>query len=153
MKEEIPPQNSFLIKVNFTPFFQRSTSYETYEIRTIGGNTLKFSLTGGCTTLKVFLNCKYINFNTVELCNSMTKLIRIYNESDMETDYQIIHTNGNSAFSIGEKETQGTIRPHTNLRINITFKPILTSLFYERVYIISKNHSFIISFGSIWLLS
>ena len=61
MKGEIPPQNSFLIKVNFTPFFPRSTSYETYEIRTIGGNTLKFSLTGGCTPLKVFLNCKYIN--------------------------------------------------------------------------------------------
>ena len=141
MKGEIPPQNSFLIKVNFTPFFPRSTSYETYEIRTIGGNTLKFSLTGGCTPLKVFLNCKYINFNTVELGNSMTKLIRIYNESDMETDYQIMHTNGSSVFSISEKETQGTIRPHTNLRINITFKPNQTSLFYERVYIISKNHS------------
>ena len=42
MKGEIPPQNSFLVKVNFTPFFPRSTSYETYEIRTYGGNTLKF---------------------------------------------------------------------------------------------------------------
>ena len=114
-KGEIPPQNSFLIKVNFTPFFPRSTSYETYEIRTLGGNTLKFSLTGGCTPLKVFVNCKYVNFNTVEL--------------------------GNSMFTISEKETQGTIRPHTNLRINITFKPNQTSLFYERVYIISKNHS------------
>ena len=140
-KGEIPPQNSFLIKVNFTPFFPRSTSYETYEIRTIGGNTLKFSLTGGCTPLKVFVNCKYVNFNTVELGNSMTKLIRIYNESDMETDYQIMHTNGSSVFTISEKETQGTIRPHTNLRINITFKPNQTSLFYERVYVISKNHS------------
>ena len=140
-KGEIPPQNSFLIKVNFTPFFPRSTSYETYEIRTLGGNTLKFSLTGGCTPLKVFVNCKYVNFNTVELGNSMTKLIRIYNESDMETDYQIMHTNGSSVFTISEKETQGTIRPHTNLRINITFKPNQTSLFYERVYVISKNHS------------
>jgi len=140
-KGEIPPQNSFLIKVNFTPFFPRSTSYETYEIRTIGGNVLKFSLTGGCTPLKVFLNCKHINFNTVELGNSMTKLIRIYNESDMETDYQILHTNGSSVFYIKEKETQGTIRPHTNLRVNVTFKPNQTSLFYERIYIISKNHA------------
>ena len=140
-KGEIPPQNSFLIKVNFTPFFPRSTSYETYEIRTLGGNILKFSLTGGCTPLKIFLNCKHVNYNTVELGNSMTKLIRIYNESDMETDYQIIHTNGSSVFYIKEEEIQGTIRPHTNLRVNITFKPNQTSLFYERIYIISKNHA------------
>ena len=141
MKGEIPPQNSFLIKINFTPFFPRSTSYETYEIRIIGGNILKFSLTGGCTPLKVFLNCKHINFNTVELGNSMTKLIRIYNESDLETDYQIMHTNGSSVFYIKEKEIQGTVRPHTNLRVNVTFKPNQTSLFYERIYIISKNHA------------
>ena len=140
-KGEIPPQNSFLIKVNFTPFFPRSTSYETYEIRTLGGNVLKFSLTGGCTPLKIFLNCKHVNYNTVELGNSMTKLIRIYNESDMETDYQIIHTNGSSVFYIKEEEVQGAIRPHTNLRVNITFKPNQTSLFYERIYIISKNHA------------
>ena len=140
-KGEIPPQNSFLIKINFTPFFPRSTSYETYEIRTLGGNILKFSLTGGCTPLKIFLNCKHINFNTVELGNSMTKLIRIYNESDMETDYQIMHTNGSSVFYIKESEIQGTIRPHTNIRVNVTFKPNQTSLFYERIYIISKNHA------------
>ena len=140
-KGEIPPQNSFLIKINFTPFFPRSTSYETYEIRTLGGNILKFSLTGGCTPLKIFLNCKHINFNTVELGNSMTKLIRIYNESDMETDYQIMHTNGSSVFYIKESEIQGTVRPHTNIRVNVTFKPNQTSLFYERIYIISKNHA------------
>ena len=141
MKGEIPPQNSFLVKINFTPFFPRSTSYETYEIRTLGGNVLKFSLTGGCTPLKIFLNCKHINYNTVELGNSMTKLIRIYNESDMETEYQIMHTNGSSVFHIKEGDIQGTIRPHTNLKVNITFKPNQTTLFYERIYIISKNHA------------
>ena len=35
---------------------------------------------------------------------------------------------------------QGTIRPHTNIRVNITFKPNQTSLFYERIFIISRNH-------------
>ena len=52
-----------------------------------------------------------------------------------------MHTNGSSVFHIKEKETQGTIRPHTNLRVNVTFKPNQTSLFYERIYIISKNHA------------
>ena len=140
MKGEIPPQNSFLIKINFTPFFPRSTSYETYEIRTVGGNIQKFALTGGCTPLKIFLNCKFINFSTVELGHSMTKLIRIYNESDMETDYQILHSNGSSVFYIKDQEMQGTIRPHTNIRVNVTFKPNQTSLFYERIFIISRNH-------------
>ena len=141
LKGEVPPQNSFLVKINFTPFFPKSTSYETYEIRTIGGNVVKFSLTGGCTPLKIFLNTKYINFNTVELGQSVTKLIRIYNESDLETDYQILHTNGSSVFFIKENEIQGTIRPHTNLRVNVTFKPNQTSLFYERVYVLARNHA------------
>ena len=141
LKGEVPPQNSFLVKINYTPFFPKSTSYETYEIRTIGGNVVKFSLTGGCTPLKIFLNAKHINFNTIELGSSVTKLIRIYNESDLETDYQILHTNGSSVFSIKENEIQGTIRPHTNLRVNITFKPNQTSLFYERVYILARNHA------------
>ena len=140
-KGEVPPQNSFLVKINYTPFFPRSTSYETYEIRTIGGNIVKFSLKGGCTPLKIFLSAKHINFNTVELGSSVTKLIRIYNESDLETDYQIFHTNGSSVFSIKENEIQGTIRPHTNLRVNVTFKPNQTSLFYERVYVLARNHS------------
>ena len=140
-KGEVPPQNSFLVKINFTPFFPKSSSYETYEIRTNGGNVVKFSLTGGCTPLKIFLNAKHINFNTVELGSSVTKLIRIYNESDLETDYQIMHTNGSSVFFIKESEIQGTIRPHTNLRVNVTFKPNQTSLFYERVYCIARNHA------------
>ena len=140
-KGEIPPQNSFLVKIDFIPFFARSTSYETYEIRTLGGNVLKFSLTGGCTPLKIFLNCKHINFGTIELGNSMTKLIRIYNESDIETDYQIMHSNGSSVFFIKENELQGNIRPHTNIRVNVTFKPNQTTLFYEKIYIISKNHA------------
>ena len=141
LKGEVPPQNSFLVKINYTPFFSKNTSHETYEIRTIGGNIIKFSLTGGCTPLKIFLNAKHVNFNTVELGSSMTKLIRIYNESDLETDYHILHTNGSSVFSIKENEIQGTIRPHTNLRVNVTFKPNQTSLFYERVYVLVKNHS------------
>lgn len=98
-------------------------------------------MTGGCTPLKIFLNAKHINFNTVELGSSVTKLIRIYNESDLETDYQIMHTNGSSVFFIKENEIQGTIRPHTNLRVNVTFKPNQTSLFYERVYCIARNHA------------
>ena len=141
LKGEVPPQNSFLVKINFTPFFPKSTSYETYELRTTGGNVVKFSLTGGCTPLKIFLNAKHINFNTIELGSSVTKLIRIYNESDLETDYQILHTNGSSVFFIKENEIQGTIRPHTNLRVNVTFKPNQTSLFYERVYILARNHA------------
>ena len=140
-KGEVTPNNSFLIKVTFCPFFPKSTSYETYEIRTLGGNIVKFSLTGGCTALKIFLNTKHINFNTVELGSSVTKLIRIYNESDLETDYQIFHTNGSSVFFIKESEIQGTISPHSNLRVNVTFKPNQTSLFYERVYCIARNHN------------
>ena len=141
MKGTVSAQNSFLINITYKPFFAKSASYETYEIRTFGGNVVKFALSGGCSPLKIFLSTKHVNFNTIELGSSVTKLIRVYNESDIDTDYQIMHSNGSSVFFIKDKEMQGNIRPHTNIRVNITFKPNQTTLFYERIFFIAKNHS------------
>jgi hypothetical protein len=77
---EIPPKSSFLIKVRYISNYPGVMSYETYDLETIGGNKIKFSLSGMCTPLPAYVNCKYVNFKSVELGSSMTKLIRVYND-------------------------------------------------------------------------
>ena len=134
---EIPPKSSFLIKVRYISNYPGVMSYETYDLETIGGNKIKFSLSGMCTPLPAYVNCKYVNFKSVELGSSMTKLIRVYNDSDIKTEYQIFHNN-DGIFSINN--TQAVINAHSNVRVNITFRPFETKIYYERVFLLIKNN-------------
>lgn len=139
-KGEIPPYSAFLLKIKYVTFFPAINSFETYTLKTIGGNVLRFSCSGSCLSLSTYLNAKCVNFKSVPLGGQMTKLIRVYNDSDQETDYQIFHNN-DGAFKINK--TEGTIKAHTNMRINITFRPYETITYYERVFCLIKNHMLI----------
>ena len=139
-KGEIPPYSAFLLKIKYLTFFPGINSFETYTLKTIGGNVLRFSCSGSCLSLSTYLNAKCVNFKSVPLGGQMTKLIRVYNDSDQETDYQIFHNN-DGAFKINK--TEGTIKAHTNMRINITFRPYETITYYERVFCLIKNHMLI----------
>ena len=136
-KGEIPPYSAFLVKIKYQTFFPGVASFETYTLKTIGGNTMRFSCSGSCLTLSTYLNAKYVNFKSVPLGNQITKLIRVFNDSDLSADYQIFHNN-DGAFKINK--TEGTIKAHSNMRINITFKPYETITYYERVFCLIKNH-------------
>ncbi len=137
LKGEIPPQSSFLLYIKYITFFSNVSSYETYNIKVIGGNTIHFSISGSCSPLRTYVNVKYINFKSIELGNSVTRLIRVHNDSDTKTDFQIFHNN-DGAFIFDN--TQGIIMPRSNQRVIITFKPYETILYYERIFILIRNH-------------
>ena len=134
---EVPPNSAFLVKIKYQTFFPNVNSYETFTLRTQGGNTLRFSCTGSCFPLSVWLSNKYVSFKSIPLGNQMTKLIRVYNGSEQETEYQIFHNN-DGAFRI--YNTEGVIKPHSNVRVTIMFKPYETTTYYERVFCLVKNH-------------
>ena len=137
LKGEIPPQSSFLVYIKYITFFPNVSSYETYNVKVIGGNTINFSICGSCSALRTYVNVKYVNFKTVELGKSVTRLIRVYNDSDTKTEFQIFHNN-DGAFKIDNNN--GVIMPRSNKRIIITFKPYETILYYERIFILIRNH-------------
>ena len=101
---------------------------------------MRFSCSGSCLSLSTYLNAKCVNFKSVPLGGQMTKLIRVYNDSAQETDYQMFHNNDRA---VKINKTQGTIKAHTNMRINITFRPYETITYYERVFCLIKNHMLI----------
>jgi hypothetical protein len=136
-KGEIPPNSAFLVKVKYITNYPNFFSYETFEVITKGGNLNRFSCLGNSLALTTYINAKNVNFNSIELADSMTKLIRIFNESEVSTPYQFFHSN-DGPFII--HEPQGLIEPRSNVRVNITFKPNDTIMYYDRVFCLIKNH-------------
>ena len=135
---EIPPKSNYLLKILFKPIFCLNKSYETFLLSTRGGNKLNFSCRGSCHSLSTWIGTKSVNFKTVPLGNQMKKLFRIYNDSDLPTEFQIYHDNsGVFIFDVNE----GIIQAKSNVRINVTFRPYETMVYYQRVFCLIRNHS------------
>ena len=135
---DIPPKSNFLIKILFKPMFPMNNSYETFLLSTKGGNKLMFSCSGSCSPLRTWVGAKNINFKSVPLGKQITKLFRVYNDSDLPTEFQIYHDNsGAFIFDI----TEGIIPAKSNARINVTFRPYETIIYYQRVFCLIRNHS------------
>jgi hypothetical protein len=140
-KGDIPPENSFLIKIKFITSHPGQFSYETFEVITNGGNTSRFSCFGNCLSLTTHISSKNVNFHSIELTSSMSKLIRLYNDSEEPTTFQIYHNN-DGPFKI--LETEGVIGAKTNVRVNVIFKPNDTMTYYERVFCLIRNHNVLV---------
>ena len=136
-KGEVPPGGSFLIKVKYLTVYPNYFSYETFDIRTKGGNKNRFSCLGNCLALSTHINYKNVNFGSIDLMASKTIMIRVFNESEEPTAFQFFYNN-DGAFTI--HVTQGLIEAKSNVRVNITFKPKETMIYYDRVFCLVKNH-------------
>ena len=135
---DIPPKSNFLIKILFKPMFPLNHSYETFLLSTKGGNKLIFSCSGSCRPLRTWVGAKNVNFKTVALGNQMKKLFRVYNDSDLPTEFQIYHDNSGAFFF---DITEGIIPAKSNVRVNVTFRPYETIIYYQRVFCLIRNHS------------
>ena len=133
----IPPKSNFLLKVLYKPIFPTMNSHEIFCISTKGGNKLTFECKGSCRSLKTWVGTKCVNFKTVALGSQMKKLFRIYNDSDSPTEFQIYHDNS-GAFSFDI--TEGIVPAKSNIRINATFRPYETIIYYQRIFCFIKNH-------------
>ena len=134
---DIPPKSNYLLKILYKPIFPSNNSHEVFCLSTKGGNKITFSCKGSCKPLKTWVGTKCVNFNSVPLGGQIKKLFRIYNESDLSTEFQIYHDNS-GAFSFDI--TEGIIPAKSNIRINATFKPYETIVYYQRVFCLIKNH-------------
>ena len=135
---EIPPNSNYLLKILFKPLFCLNVSYETFVLSIKGGNKLSFSCRGNCHILRTWVGTKSVNFKTIPLGSQIKKLFRIYNDSDLATEFQIYHDNsGAFIFDLNE----GIIPAKSNVRINVTFRPYETMVYYQRIFCLIKNHS------------
>ncbi len=60
----------------------------------------------------------------------MTKLIQFHNDNDIPTEFQFFHENS-GVFSFDHID--GVIPAKGNMRIKVTFNPIETMIYYDRI--------------------
>lgn len=133
----VPPNSSFLLKIKYVTSYPNYFSYETFDIITKGGNVNRFNCIAHSLALNTNISEKFINFYSLELNSSKTKMIRLFNESDEMTYYQFFYNNDH-VFLFDELE--GTIPAKSNVRVTITFKPKETISYYDRIFCLIKNH-------------
>lgn len=133
----VPPNSQFLIKIKFNSIYTNHFSYETFEVIVKGGNIICFSCIANSLGIRTNINEKFINFQSVELNDSKTRMIRLFNESSEATAFQFFYNN-EGVFHLDQ--LQGIIPANSNVRIRINFKPIETITYYERIFCITKNH-------------
>ncbi len=133
----VPPNSSYLLKVKFVTSYPNFFSYETFDIITKGGNVNRFNCIAHSLALNTNISEKFLNFYSVELNSSKTKMIRLFNESDEQTYFQFFYNNDHVfIFDL----LQGVIPARSNVRVTITFNPKETISYYDRVFCLMKNH-------------
>jgi len=138
----IPPNSAYLVKITYNAKFVNLFTCDNFEISVLGGNKERFSCIGNCLALNTTVSTRIINFDSIEVNESSTKVIRLINDSELDTTYQIFYNN-QSPFTI--TETQGIIPSRTNVRVHISFKPKETIIYYDRVFCLIKNHMLLVN--------
>ena len=133
----VPPNSSFLLKVKYVTSYPNYFSYETFDIITKGGNVNMFNCIGHSLALNTNISEKFVNFYSVDLNSTKTKMIRLFNESDEQTYFQFFYNNDHVFLF---DQLQGVIPAKSNVRVTITFNPKETISYYDRVFCLIKNH-------------
>lgn len=135
---EVLAESAFLLKIKYITVHVNNFSCENFEIIVVGGNTLKFHCTAFCMSLCMEISTKNVNFQSKEVNSSSTKYIKLFNNSEIQTQFNFYYFNNFGPFYFDKIE--GTLDAKSSVRVNISFKPKETGIFYDRVFCMIKNH-------------
>jgi hypothetical protein len=133
----IPSKSSFRLLVTYTPTIVSFYSSNQFKAIIKGGNELLFTCLGMTTGCDGELSAKSINFGEVTVGGKTNRVLFIYNKTTNPLAFQI-YCEKKSVFSFVEK--QGMINPNSDYRGLVYFYPERAMNYYQRVYIVLKNH-------------
>ena len=139
----VPPNSSFQLKVKYITSYPNFFSYETFDINTKGGNVNRFNCIGHSLSLNTNISERFVNFFSVELNQTKTKMIRLFNESEENTQFQFFYNNDH-VFILNQLE--GVVPAKSNVRVTITFKPKECITYYDKIFCLMKNHFLFVKF-------
>ncbi|EAR97146.2 MSP (major sperm protein) domain protein (macronuclear) [Tetrahymena thermophila SB210] len=136
----IPPQSSFLVSITYKPQVEGLCSIAHWKIEAPGGNSAQISAIGDAEGFNIRLSDQSINFGEVKIETEASRILTIYNDSDLPTKYQF-YIDQNSIFSISKPK--GIIKDHSYVRMLVQFVPRHTICYYQRVFCVVQNHKVI----------
>jgi hypothetical protein len=127
----IPPGESYSLTFRYKPRLVGVCSNAHFTVKSKGGNKIDVSAFGVGTGYDVHLSAKSMNFGETSFGNNITRLINVVNNSDLATSFQFLVDSKNLfSFSV----TEGVVKARNSVRVIISFNPLATGNYYERVF-------------------
>lgn len=136
-KGEIPPKSSFLIKITYKPMIWDLYSCSHFQIQCQGGNQIAVQCVGRALPLEARLSSKLVDFGSIRLNSTTNRMVTLHNNSDTNCAFEVVIDN-TGVFSV--KENAGVIKPKSYARLLFLFTPQKTINYYQRAYILIRNH-------------
>lgn len=136
-KGEIPSKSSFLIKITYRPMIWDLYSCSHFEIQCQGGNKIEVQCVGRALPLEARLSSKLVDFGSIRLNSTTNRMVTLHNNSDTTCAFEVVIDNS-GVFSV--KDNVGVIKPKSYARLLFLFTPQKTINYYQRVYILIRNH-------------
>ena len=134
MKSQIQPGKSVTISFKFQLKLVGICSNAHYTVRSKGSNFTSVSWCG--IVNDVHLSAKSINFWEVSKGNSTNRIVNVVSDSDLATSFQLLVDHRN-VFSFSN--TEGVVKARGSIRVIITFTPLDTVWYYERIFCLIRN--------------
>ena len=133
----IPPKSSFLIKITYRPMIWDLYSCSHFEIQCQGGNKIEVQCFGRASSIDAKLSSRLVNFGSIRLNSNTNRMVTLHNHTDANCSFEVVIDNA-GIFSV--QESTGVIKPKAYSRLLFVFTPQKTINYYQRVYILIRNH-------------
>jgi len=134
---EIPSKASFLLKISYSPMIWDLSSCTHFKVICEGGNNITVQCTGQSKGIDIKASSTFVNFGEVKLGSTTNRMLTINNESEISGVFEVAMDDQN-IFSA--EKTTGVIKPKSYARVLLHFRPQKTINYYQRIYILVRNH-------------
>lgn len=137
MSGTLEPDESTNINIKYSPQIVNLASYVHCKLIVSGGDEFPFVLSGSCLGFDVQLSNNSVHFSEVFLGNSTNRVVNLQNKMNTSTTFQI-YSDQQNIFSFSH--VRGILKPNSSQRIVIKFTPNDAMNYYERAFILIRNH-------------
>ncbi|CAB4001244.1 Hypothetical predicted protein, partial [Paramuricea clavata] len=136
----IAPQSTAKIKVQYAPSYPDASHVDYFEVNVLGATTCSvIKCVGKSKGPRVKFDTSSLGFGQVKSGGTITRILNIINDSDVNTAFQFLIDKVNSVFTF--ETTFGYLPAGSSQGIVVRFHPVLAINYYRKISCLLQNHA------------
>ncbi|XP_028409059.1 cilia- and flagella-associated protein 65-like [Dendronephthya gigantea] len=136
----IAPYNTAKVKVQYAPTYPGTSHVEYFEVNVLGAtNCSVIKCIGKSKGPSVMFDTSSLGFGQVNSGGTVTRILTIKNNSDVNTAFQFLIDKANSVFTF--EATTGYLAAGSTQSIAVRFHPNLAINYYRKITCLLQNHA------------
>jgi hypothetical protein len=131
-------ESNEVIKVSFTPAMTGTFTSESFRFVTQGGNVATLHLRGTAVGPVVTLSTSALQFGSIAVGATATKVLYIENASDVSAHWQI---DAECLGTFGLDRDRGVIAPCSSSHVTVTFAPVEAANYHRRLMVVLRDRA------------